>query len=344
MKQPPIKIKDKLIANGQDVFIIAEMACAHEGDVGLVRHLIDAAAESGADAVQFQIFSVKDYIAPHHESIDLLKRLEITPNSWQDLFAYAQNKKKLAIFAAAYDRPSADLADSCGVDAYKLHSADLSNPYLTQYIAAKGKPVTLGTGASTIGEIAAGVEFLQDTGCNQIILMHGYQNFPTKIEQAHLNYMLSLKQLFALPIGYQDHSAGDSVWGYILPLAAMGLGVQVIEKHYTHNRAAKGVDHQSALNPDELEDFVSKVRKMQAALGQPTPHKLSEDEQKYRRICKKSIVAAKDIPAGEILTDKHFLYMRSSPGIPPIDAPKLLGHKVKNMIKQYENITFDKVY
>jgi N,N'-diacetyllegionaminate synthase len=335
-----IRIGDRRIADGEPTYIIAETACSHEGKVQIGHELIEAAARAGADAVQVQMWSIPHYIVPHHPAIPLLRTLQLQPDGWRELIAHAR-QTGLHVFATIGDRFSAELACECEVDAFKLHSSDLSNPYLTQHLASKRKPITLGTGASTIDEIASGIRMIERAGCQDIILMHGYQNYPTSVQEAHLRYMQSLKQLFQLPIGYQDHTDGDSPLGFALPLAAIGLGANVLEKHLTHDRSKGGVDHEAALNPDEFHRFVDWVRQVDLAMGSPTPHEFTEAELRYRKSAKKSIVAARDLETGETLTEELLLYMRADPGLPPTEAHRLVGKRTRVNISQYQSVSDD---
>jgi N,N'-diacetyllegionaminate synthase len=335
-----IRIGDRLVGDGEPTYVIAETACSHEGNVEIAYHLIDTAARSKADAVQLQMWSIPHYIVPDHPATPLLKKLQIQSNDWRELIAHAK-ETGLDVFATIGDRVSADLARECGVDGFKLHSSDLSNPYLTQYLASMRKPITLGTGASTLDEITEGVRMIQRAGCKDIVLMHGYQNYPTTVEEARLRYMQTLKQIFQLPIGYQDHTDGDSPLGFVLPMVAIGMGANVLEKHVTHDRSKKGVDHEAALNPDQLVRFLDWVRQVDLAMGSPSPHEFSEAELRYRRSAKKSIVAARVIAAGETLTEELFLYMRADPGLPPTEARRLVGKQALVDIAKYQNITDD---
>ena len=314
------------------------MACSHEGDFDIARRLVDAAVDSKADAVQFQVISVRHYVVPQHPDYKLYCRLEFKPEIWRALFQHAK-QQGIAVFAAAYDRPSADLAFDCGVDAYKLHSADLANPHLTTYIASKGKPVTLGTGGSTLEEMTEGIRMLQESGGREIILMHGFQNFPTRWESIHLRMMMTYKRMFDLPVGYQDHTDGESELGFVLPMVARGLGADVLEKHFTHDRSKKGVDHESALNPDELKRFVQTVRDVDVSLGSGSPHPLSADEQKYRIYAKKCIVAGRAIRAGETIQMEMLDFKRSTPGLAPTSAVQMVGKKAKQDIPLHANLT-----
>ena len=128
--------------------------------------------------------------------------------------------------------------------------------------------------------------------------MYGLQLFPTRTDATHLSYLLSLRNLFQLPVGYQDHSDGGSDAAFWLPAAAIGMGVDIVEKHITHDRSFKGIDYEAALNPDEFVRFMAMVREIDAAMGDPCPRPFSPEEMKYRKYCKKSIVAARDLVEG----------------------------------------------
>lgn len=327
------------------VHIIAEMACSHDGDPALGRIIIDGAGAAGADSVQFQIWSVDRMVVPHHADIPLLKRIELSPQTWKDLAAYSRDRyPNMQIIACVYERSSVDVAEELGVDAYKIHSADLSNPGLIEYVANTGKRIDLSVGASTVVEIQTAVEWIRSAGNDKVWLMYGYQGFPTPTNAINLAYMMKLKHMFEFPIGYQDHSAGDSDSAFWLPAAAVGLGVDILEKHITHNRALKGIDHEAALNPDEFGRFVAMVRELEAARGVSRPQPFSEQETKYRKYSKKSIVATTDLAEGKVIGPEDLVAMRSDIlGLPPDQAPALIGKQLKEPIKAYHVITLDHI-
>jgi len=322
---------------GRRTYIIAEMACSHDGDAALGRKIIDAAAEAGADAVQFQIWSLKDMMVPHHPDFAKVQRIELPQAAWAELAAYVRRRcPAMQIIACVYERASVDFAQSIGVDAYKLHASDLSNPYLIEHVAGTGKRIDLSVGASTIGEIQSALEWIRAAGNARIWLMYGYQNFPTKTDEVHLAYLTKLRELFALPVGYQDHTDAELADGFYLPAAAIGLGVDILEKHITHDRSKKGFDHQAALNPDEFARFVRMVRTVEGALGVAVPKPFTEEELKYRKYSKKSLVAARDLAAGSVLAEKDLTFMRAEElGLPPDQRSRLVGRTLKRAIPQF---------
>jgi sialic acid synthase SpsE len=321
-------------------YIIAEMACSHEGDPALARRIIDGAAAAGADAVQFQIWSLKDMVVPHHPDYNKLTRIELARQSWKDLAGYVrQCRPEMQIIACVYERSSVDFAEGINVDAYKLHSADLSNPSLVRYVAHTGKRIDLSVGASTLDEIQIAIEWIKTSSDSQVWLMYGYQNFPTRTDDVHLAYMMRLKELFQLPVGYQDHSDAETGAAFWLPAAAVGMGVDILEKHITHDRSYKGIDHEAALNPGEFARFVDMVREIETAKGNARPRPFSPDELKYRKYSKKSVVASRALPAGTRIAEEDLLFMRAaSLGLPPDQINRLTGRITKRDINPYDLI------
>ena len=334
--------------NGR-TYIIAEMACSHEGDPSLARKIIDGAGQAGADAIQFQIWSLKDMVVPHHPDYEMLTRIELSRDTWCHLADYSKERyPEMEIIACVYEKSSVDFAETIGVDAYKIHSADLSNPYLIRYVAQTSKRIDLSAGASTITEIESALAWIDSvrsgSGVDNVWLMYGYQGFPTPPNAINLSYMRTLKEQFHLPLGYQDHSDANTEAAFFLPSAAVGVGVDVLEKHITHDRSYKGIDHEAALNPDEFVRFVQMVREIDAAMGISTPRAFSPEEIKYRKYSKKSLVAGRDLDQGEIITEADLLYMRAdSLGLPPDQAGTLVGRTTKRSINAYHLITEDDI-
>ena len=320
--------------------IIAEMACSHEGDAAFARKIIDGAAQAGADSIQFQIWSLKDMVVPHHPDYQMLTRIELSRDVWRGLADYVREKfPAMQIIACVYERSSVDFAETIAVDAYKIHSADLSNPVLIKHVAQTNKRIDLSVGASTTGEMQAALEWING---RETWLMYGYQGFPTPTNAINLNYMMKLKQLFELPVGYQDHSDANLPAAFWLPAAALGMGVDVLEKHITHDRSYKGIDHEAALNPDEFARFVEMVREIEAARGHSTPRPFSAEEVKYRKYSKKSLVAARELGEGEVVAAEDLLFMRAdSLGVTPDQAERLVNRKVRRLIAAYHLVTED---
>jgi sialic acid synthase SpsE len=325
------------------VHVIAEMACSHEGDPQIAQKIIDAAGAARADAVQFQIWNLSKTVVPHHPDYGMLQRIELSPTVWTELTAYTRERHpQMQIIACVYESSSVDLCEKLEVDAYKIHSADLSNPFLINCVAKTNKRIDLSVGASTVVEIQTALDWIRHAGNDSLWLMYGYQGFPTPTDAIHLDYMAKLKSLFELPVGYQDHSAGGSDAAFWLPAAAIGMGVDILEKHITHDRAFKGIDHEAALNPDEFARFVEMVRELEVARGTATPRPFSPQEEKYRKYSKKSLVASRDLPAHHVLSAEDVTYMRGDKlGFPPDQFSNIVGRTTRHAIPAYYVISGD---
>ncbi len=326
------------MSTNSKTYIIAEMACSHEGDVELAKKIIDGAGRANADAIQFQIYQQAERVAPGHPDFELLGKLEFSQRQWEELAAYSRKRYPwMNIIACVYERGSVDFAESIGVEAYKLHTADLSNPHLVKYVASTGKRIDLSVGASTLDEISAAIGWIKESSESTIWLMYGMQNFPTPTDAVHLNYMMKLRELYELPIGYQDHSDADDEAAFWLPAAALGMGADILEKHITHDRSYHGIDHEAALNPDEFSRFVSMVRLIEDAKGTSAPRAFSDEEMKYRRYAKKSIVAARDLPVGKKVDESDLKYMFAAKmGLPPDHIDRLIGKVTRRNIPSYQ--------
>lgn len=326
-------------------FILAEVACAHDGSVERVAEMIDSAASAGADGIQFQLFNTDRLLVPSHPMYERVKSLEISYTKWRQLIAQA-NDQGLAVFlnpltpcAIASACPTEGMASN--IRALKIHSADLANPNMLQKVAGIGLPVVLSCGGSTLDEVRAGISILEDAGVSNLLLMHGFQAYPTELSDAHLNYLDTLRQVSGYPVGYQDHVDGASQLSQIIPLLAMAKGAVLLEKHITDDRGRKGTDYESALDANSLRQFVNLVRETWQALGKSTMRPLSTAEHSYRRSFKKSIVAARTIRQRETITADMLVFMRGEQGLSPLAADKILGKKCTKDLQKHELITAD---
>lgn len=313
-----MKYEEKIVLKNSAPYLIAEMACAHDGDIAKAKALIDSAAAAGADAIQLQIFSVKHQVVPDHQLHSLLCKLEFQESSWKEIHAYARTYD-LAVFAFTYDIPSFQLALQLGIDGVKLSSADLSNPEMLEMAARSGLLITLGTGASTLDEIGESLRTIQNAGGQKVVLMHGVQNFPTALEDANISHIKLLQRVFNLPVGYQDHTDASLAESKTMDLVALGMGACILEKHITLDRSQKGTDYQAALEPEEFKTWVRTMRSASIALGTDQIRSLTESDIAYRKFQKKSIVAAMAIPAGDVITREKIAFLRI--GIPAL-APR----------------------
>ncbi len=335
-----IKIKDKTIGEGFPTFLIAEMACAHQGDVKIAYKMAELAANAKSDAIQTQIFKNELELTPLNKDWDLNAKLELSFSEWDSVIKIIRSSKSL-FFSSVYDLEGVKFLIEQDVDAFKIHSADVSNPEMLQAVAKSKKPIFLSTGASKIDEIKKAIDTLKNNGTQDIILMHGYQGFPTTISDSNLKFMKTLKKLFGLNVGFYDHVDGGSILSKIIPIMAIGYGAQVIEKHFIISREEKGIDYQSSLDAQNFMEFVDKLRESEKAIGTDKIRDFSEGELKYREYAKKCIVAIKDIPKDTIISRNLVDFLRNGLGISPDEFEKIEGKIAKRDIKQYENLGYE---
>lgn len=338
-----VTIRGKRVSDADPVFIVGEIACGHQGDVGQCKALIDAVADAGADAVQLEFFYPPANMVGSLEFYKIVEDLAFTREEWRDLMAHAR-RRDIAVSAFVYDDVSTEWALGMNPDMLKLNSSDISNPDLIVAAARSGLPFTVGTGASTFDEIKEAVVLAQEHGGHRMILQHGVQNFPTPSDQAHIRRIALLKEAFGALVMYADHTDASLPLAHHLDLAALGMGACMIEKHVVLSRAAKGVDWQAALEPAEFKAYVETMRAGSRALG---PHLLpppSEGDARYRRFQKKSIVAARDIPAGAKLTRADVSFLRAQgkeTGLSPMKFAAIAGRATNRPIAKWEQITLD---
>lgn len=306
----------KLIGNS--VFVIAEMANSHEGSLKKAKKITMKAAKSGADAIKYQKFTADELAEPSHENYKLYKKLEMSNKDWSDLVIFAK-KSGLKVFTDVFGISSAKSALSLDVDGFKIHSADLTNPHLLEFLAKQNKPVLLSTAGCLLNEIDEAIKVIKENP-KEIILMHGFQGYPTDISDLNLKRIKNLKAKYRLPVGVMDHVSGDSELATTIPLLGIAMGATIVEKHLTLNRDEKGLDYYSALNPDEFASMMHTIRKIEKTLGKEE-FTLSNNELKYRLAHKKNPIAKKTIKKGTLLDETLFDFKRT---------------KVKNSISLYE--------
>jgi N-acetylneuraminate synthase/N,N'-diacetyllegionaminate synthase len=221
------------------------------------------------------------------------------------------------------------------VPLYKVPSGEITNLPFLQYLAGKGRPLILSTGMSTLGEVEEAVQVLQAAGDTQLTLLHCVSEYPAPYAEVNLRAMLTLKAAFRLPVGYSDHTPGIEI-----AIAAVALGAEVIEKHFTLDRSLPGPDHASSLEPAELGQMVAAIRHVEAALGTgikaPAPCELPN-----LPIARKSVVAARSLPAGHQLAAGDLDVKRPGNGIAPKLLPALIGRTLRAGVAKDEIINWD---
>lgn len=337
------KIKDKEIHNFCSPYVIAEIGANHNGDMNLAKEMIDSAVSCGVDAVKFQSWSPKSLIAKeeydrnqkyddspkkHFGSLkEMVEKYYLREDQHYELKEYCESKN-VDFCSTPFSIEEVEILDKCDVPFYKVASMDINNVQLLNYLADRGKPVILSTGMATIGEIDNALELLYKKGCNDLSLLHCISIYPPEYEDIHLNNITTLQQTFGIPVGFSDHSIGFSI-----PLASVALGACIIEKHFTTDKNLPGWDHMISADPYEMkiicEESVNIARSMGSFVR--TVSKAEEEKKaKFRR----SIVVAKDLKAGHIITIDDLTSKRPGTGISPELIHQLIGRVLKNDLEE----------
>jgi N-acetylneuraminate synthase/N,N'-diacetyllegionaminate synthase len=264
----------------------------------------------------------------------MLRRLELDVAAHQRILQHC-HEARIQFLSSPFDLQSVDLLASLDVPIFKIPSGELTNHPFLRHIASKGRPVILSTGMATLGEVEEAVEVLQTAGARQLTLLHCVTEYPAPYEEVNLRAMHTLRVAFGLPVGYSDHSPGIEI-----AIAAVALGAEVIEKHFTLDRSLPGPDHAASLEPSELKEMVTAIRHVEVSLGSgikaPAPCEVPN-----MSVARKSIVAAKSLPAGHKLRDEDLDIKRPGSGIAPKSVPALLGRTLQRDIERDAVIRWD---
>ena len=327
------------------VKIIAEAGVNHNGNIIIAKKMIDFAKEAGVDYIKFQTFIPENLVSKYakkaeyqktttaadESQLQMLRKLTLSENEFIELSDYCK-ATSIGFISTPFDLESVDFLNSFNMDFWKVPSGEITNlPYLVE-IAKTGKPIILSTGMSDLDEIDAALNVLHSNGAGKITLLHCNTQYPTPMEDVNLNAMLTLKDRYNCDVGYSDHTLGIEV-----PIAAVGLGATVIEKHFTLSSDMEGPDHKASLEPKEFKSMVSAIRNIEKALG--TGNKVaSPSETENKDIARKSIVASRMIKKGEVFSKDNITTKRPGSGISPMRWYNVIGAVAKRDFQEDELI------
>lgn len=338
-----ITLGHRVITSHSKPYVIAEIGVNHEGSMDQAKRLIALAKQGGADAAKFQSYKADTLASKHSPSYwDTTK--ESTRSQYElfqkydnfgpdDYLALAEHCRQTGIdfLSTPFDDAAIEFLDPI-VPFFKIASADLTNIPFLRKIAAKGKPVVLSTGASTLGEIDIAVEALTQAGCTDIALLHCILNYPTDNANAHLRMIEGLKRAYPRNvIGYSDHTLPDDAMTSLV--AAHLLGAAIIEKHFTHDKTLPGNDHYHAMDQHDLARFVVLAETVHVLLG-PNDHKAPiATEAISRKNARRSIVLARDVAVGQQLTAADLTYKRPGTGVSPMHWDEVLNRRTAEALQ-----------
>lgn len=310
-------------------FIIAEAGVNHNGSFGLAKQLVDKAVEAGVDCIKFQTFKAENLVNKNAKKAKyqientknndtqykMLKSLELSYDNFKQLKEYCESKK-IMFLSTPFDLESADFLNNLGMEIFKIPSGEITNlPYLRK-INSFGKKIILSTGMADMNEIQEALAVLKDC---EVSLLHCTTEYPCPYEGVNMKAMITMRDKFNLPVGYSDHTKGIEI-----PIMAVSMGAEIIEKHFTLDKTMEGPDHKASLEPDELEQMVAAIRNVEIAFGNGIKEP-QESEKKNIEIVRKSIVAKCDIKKGEKFTEENLTVKRPANGISPMRWDEVTG-------------------
>lgn len=331
--------------------IIAEAGVNHNGKIEVAYKLIDAAKEAGVDIVKFQTFKTekiiskstkmadyqKENIGSDETQFDMVKKLELSYSDFRELKRYCEEIGILFLSTPDEEESLDFLADELDLPYIKIGSGEVTNfPYLIK-IAKKSKPIIISTGMSNLGEVEKAIECIRKYNDKELWVLHCTTNYPCPFDEVNLKAMNTIRESFKVRVGYSDHTLGIEV-----PIAAVAMGAEIIEKHFTIDNFMEGPDHKASLNPLELKAMVTAIRNIEKALGNGIK-KPNKSEEIVKNVVRRRIVAKKDLKAGDIITEESFIFKRANEGIFAENYELIKDKRLKKDIKEDFPITWESI-
>jgi pseudaminic acid synthase len=335
------KISNHSIGPGTSTYIIAELSANHNQDFDQAVRLIQAAKDSGADAIKLQTYTPetitiscnnRDFLIGEgtlwqgKNLFDLYSEA-YTPWEWQPELKKIAEKLGMDLFSTPFDPTAVQFLEGMDVPAYKVASFELVDLPLIKTIAAQNKPIIMSTGMATLAEIDEAVRAIRETGNTQIALLKCTSAYPAPPEEMNLRTLPNLAETFNVPVGLSDHTLGIAA-----SATAVALGACIIEKHFTLSRSESGPDSAFSLEPPEFKDMVSTIRDVEKVLGKvnysPTTHEIAS------RVFRRSLYVVKDVKNGDAFSENNVRSIRPGYGLPPKYLNEVLGRSASRDIKR----------
>lgn len=348
---PDIFINDRPIGPHHSPFIIAEAGINHNGELDKAVAMVAVAKAAGADAIKFQTFKAEEFVGDPGQTytyrsqgkevtesmLAMFRRCELDRSDWFAIKAECE-RQGITFLSTPQNRSDLDLLLEIGVGAVKVGSDDFTNLPLLRSYAATGLPLILSCGMADLGEVFRSLETVGALDGYPTVLLLCTSQYPTPPEDVNLRKLQTLQAAFpALTVGFSDHTQG--------PLAsslATALGASVFEKHFTLDHDLPGPDHWFSENPEELAAWVAAIRQSHRMLGSATVRPTAA-EQSMRQIARRSVVALRDIAAGEVLTTANVALRRPGTGLPPELFDAVLGKTATRALARGEPLTLGDV-
>ena len=336
MSQESFEIRGTTVGGTSPPYIIAELGINHGGDLATAKVMVDEAAAAGADAAKLQVWTTELFLARCSAFYDVLDAATLDVAQIRELDAYAA-QAGITLFGSVFDEPSADLMESLGTPAYKMASGDLTHLPLLAHVARFGKPMIVSTGGATMEEVARALQAIREASpSTPVALLHCVSNYPTKPEDANLACMATMRARFGTVVGFSDHTLENTT-----AIAAIALGAQVVEKHFTLDRGADGPDHQLSCDPEGLKALVQGAKLAHASIGRS--QKAPVEPADFIALIRRSVTAFVTIEKGQLITRDMLAIKRPGTGIAPARLDDVVGKRALRNIGLDETLTWDDV-
>jgi N,N'-diacetyllegionaminate synthase len=336
------------MSQNKKIRFIAEMAWSHDGSYTQALQIMKNAKKSGADFIGIHMTSLDDYMSKFYlntpgklssgrQNLNVfkyLKKININNNKWLD-FSNECKKNKIKLCVMPNDLESLKFCIKfIKPQMYAVAAAVFIEHELVNLISKQNIETVIRIGGATLGEIDNIIQIFRRNKNNKFTLLHGFQNYPTKIEETNLNQINVLRKIFNCEVGVADHVDGSDEMAFIVPLLAISVGALLIEKHITLDRKNKSEDYEAAIEPKQFKKMVDLSKKINLALGNPKMTGLSKDALRYREVSRKKTVAKINIMAGERLKTSNFIFKRSDQGLNPDEIKYFINRKINSNVNK----------
>lgn len=334
---------------GQRVFIIAEAGVNHNGDVDLAMKLIDVAAEAGADAVKFQTWKpgeitgrfaykvpyLEQSTSPDESRYELSRRLALPYDAFRKISVHADRRGILFLSTPDGFESLDFLVSELNIPFIKVGSTEVTHVQFLEAVGRKDRPVILSTGLSNLGEVEKAVGTIRQFTQKSLVLLHCTSEYPANYSEINLRAMVTLRNAFHLPVGFSDHSVGKEAG-----IAAVSLGAEIIEKHFTTDKTLEGPDHQASMDPSELKDFIRSIRITEQVLGDGLKRMTPSEKRNVIGI-RRSIVARHPISKYTVLSREMLTCKRPGNGLSPGFMDCVIGMRTNKNLEEDEPLLWD---
>jgi pseudaminic acid synthase len=349
MTAPHIEIAGRRIGADYPPYVICELSGNHNGSLDRALEMVDAAADTGCDAIKLQTYTADtitlDVDRPEFRihgglwdgrSLHELYQEAQTPYEWHGALFERAAKRGVTIFSSPFDETAVDLLAGLDAPAYKIASFEAVDLPLIRYAARQGKPLIISTGMANLAEMQAALDTALEAGAAGVLLLHCVSSYPASFEDANVRTVVDMAQRFGCPIGLSDHTPGAAA-----AIAAVSLGACAVEKHFTLARADGGPDAAFSLEPAEFRALCDDTRDAWKALGRVNYDLLGSE--RGNRQFRRSLYVTADVAAGEALTRANVRSVRPGNGLPPADYDAVLGRPAARALKRGEPLAWDMV-